>query len=118
MKTEHIHNYYLHEMLKRLDEIGESKSGLESMIIENILWREDGKQSKCCDYIGIYRPDELYWRGYAHLLELKGSKNKVGHATKQLYATKDWVEDRLDIPVIRMGVIIYNKGEYERVSIL
>lgn len=118
MKTEAIHNYYLHEMIRHLDIIGESKKGLESIILENIIYKPDGRQSKACDYIGIYYPDLFYTDGYVHLLELKGSKSKVKYATRQLYATKQWVEERMKIPVIRMGVIIYNQGTYERVSVL
>lgn len=118
MKDAQIHSYYLHELVKNLDKIGESRDGLESIILEEMLFDAKGLQTKCCDYIGIYRPTNIFWRGYVHLLELKGSPRKVKKATQQLYSTKHYVEKRLQLPVIRMSVIIYSAQGYTRIPVM
>lgn len=103
------HAYYLEELIKNLDSVGEKPKDISWIMHEGIWLQENSKiHYSMCDLVLGYADF------YCNLIELKGSRKKRAKALRQLDSTKNFID--LHFPtysVNTLKIVFYIKGNYE-----
>lgn len=101
------HSFYLDELIRNLDVVGENLKDARWVMKEGIYLRDNtSNYNKLCDLI-------IGYPGYASLIELKGSRVKKSKAVSQLLSGHDLVTKEMGYERTTMKVVYYSRGGYE-----
>jgi len=101
------HDWYLDKLVGNLKSIGEQKKDIQWVMKDGIwLMEDDSKQYSLCDLI------VTYYDHTATPVELKGSRDKIQKAKKQLYQGREFIEDVLEYKSNPGKFVVYDKGDY------
>jgi hypothetical protein len=104
--SELLHHTYLCNLVHHLDNIGENRDNIVSIIQEPIWTPHNYEQHTLCDLVILYHDKT------ASACELKGSMGQRSKAVKQIKAGREYIEQVLEFDY-RYGLfVVYNNDRY------
>ena len=112
-KSEHRHNYYLEQLVERLEEIDERRNRVH-WILKDGIWHRNysTEKHKLADLI------LAYYDGTAVPVELKGSKDKKDKAIEQLKSSYWFIKKVLNLECYFGKFVVYGDNKYEYETIM
>jgi hypothetical protein len=111
------HDLYLEQLIKRLDDIGESPRNIAWIMKDGIWLNEGGFSKRKMPDLVLYYYSDVYT-----LIELKGSKCKRDKAKTQLNYGENFLKNFFNPKKIIKKFVVYNKdnndNNYERFKLI
>lgn len=103
-----LHDWYMNELVRNLEQVGEDRTGIEWIMRDGIWMKQNSLgQLKLCDLI------IGYYDGTGSAIELKGSKKKRRKAMAQVRQGIKFLEDRLGYTDVTGKIVYYSNGQYQ-----